>query len=363
MQTIAAEEVLERMRQGLEQTLIDVRSEYETAQGRLPNSCNLPILTQSERHSVGICYKERGQEAAIELGHQLVDPLRPERVAAWRSAIKLAQVPTGLVMCWRGGLRSQIACQWLAEAGVETERVMGGYKAIRKLLLEAMDAPRELILLGGMTGSGKTELLQLLSSSQVDLEAAAEHRGSAFGALGLGEQPAQASFENNLGWQLHRSGSFAVVEDESRMLGRLQIPENFFQKMSTAPLVMLEDSLDSRVNRIYREYVAEPLIRGIDPNRLHQSLAQSLSTLKRRLDRHFVGILQSLGRAFTEGNSLEYHAAWIAELLERYYDPRYRYALERGSRQVVFEGGAQACRDFIEKAMAQHKVSSCSSSV
>src|SRR5262249_43518466 len=148
-----------------------------------PSAINLPLLTDSERAAIGTHYKAHGQQAAIELGESLVSgDTRAARIDAWRTFV--AAHPTAMLYCWRGGLRSQIAQDWLREAGVAVPRVAGGYKALRRTCMVAIDefsASARLLVVGGRTGSGKTELLGAFANS-IDLERLANHRGSAFGA-------------------------------------------------------------------------------------------------------------------------------------------------------------------------------------
>ncbi|MBU2099360.1 MAG: tRNA 2-selenouridine(34) synthase MnmH, partial [Gammaproteobacteria bacterium] len=176
--------------------LIDSRAPVEFARGAFPSAVNLPLMTDDERERVGTCYKEQGQHAAIGLGHQLVNgAIKAQRVNAW---VNFAEHnPKGYLYCFRGGLRSQICQQWMRDAGCDYPRVIGGYKAMRRFLLEQLDRlcqTQPMLILAGHTGAAKTELLQKMPGA-VDLEAIANHRGSAFGKKPDG-QPSQIDFEN-----------------------------------------------------------------------------------------------------------------------------------------------------------------------
>lgn len=152
-----------------------------------------------------------------------------ERVNAW---IEFARAnPQGYLYCFRGGLRSQTVQRWLKEAGVDYPRVLGGYKAMRTFLLDTLhEAVTEcdIVVLGGMTGTGKTEVLTQLRNS-VDLEGIANHRGSSFGKRATG-QPAQIDFENRLAIDLLKKRAAGieqfVLEDESRLVGSCNVPWN-----------------------------------------------------------------------------------------------------------------------------------------
>jgi tRNA 2-selenouridine synthase len=163
--------------------MMDARAPVEFLKGSFPGVVNLPLMNDHERQRVGTCYKQHGQQAAVELGHQLVSgAIKTERVQAWADFARAH--PDGLLYCFRGGLRSQIVQQWLKdEAGIDYPRVGGGYKAMRTFLLDTMDqavAQCDFVLLGGMTGTGKTEVLTQLNNG-LDLEGYANHRGSSFG--------------------------------------------------------------------------------------------------------------------------------------------------------------------------------------
>ena len=173
-------------------SMMDVRAPIEFAQGAFPGVVNLPLMNDEERQKVGTCYKQRGQEAAITLGHSLVSgEIKNGRIAAWAAFAKVH--PHGVLYCFRGGLRSQITQQWLqSEAGIAYPRVIGGYKAMRTFLLETTQAAAQecdFTVLSGSTGTGKTELIAQLHHG-IDLEGHANHRGSSFGQRITG-QPTQ----------------------------------------------------------------------------------------------------------------------------------------------------------------------------
>jgi tRNA 2-selenouridine synthase len=229
--------------------LIDVRAPVEFAEGAIPNSVNLPLMNDEERHLVGICYKEHGQAAAIELGHQLVGgKVKDERIELWRDYIR--KNPATEVFCFRGGLRSQISCEWM---DMGKKPIPGGYKRLRNFFLSWInEAPlNNFIRLGGLTGSGKTTVLAKVRD-HIDIEKLANHRGSAFGPRGW--QPSQISFENLLALDLMKlSGKRIVVEDESAMLGRITIPQRIFQNMRASPLVILEVDPEERLQILFIE--------------------------------------------------------------------------------------------------------------
>ncbi len=186
--------------------LLDVRAPVEFNQGAFPNSVNIPLMDDDEREAVGIRYKEQGQDSAILLGSELVTAEKREnRTQKWKTFF--AQNPGGVLYCFRGGLRSKISQQWIADSLKDSDkpypRVDGGYKAMRTFLLESIERISKnipIIVLGGRTGSGKTRLLKQLRNS-IDLEGLANHRGSAFGPTAT-PQPTPINFENALAVQV-----------------------------------------------------------------------------------------------------------------------------------------------------------------
>jgi tRNA 2-selenouridine synthase len=228
---------------------VDVRSPSEHRQGHIPGAVSLPLLDDGERAQVGTVYRQEGRNAAVRLGLAITGP----RLADWGDRLtQLAEDGPLHLYCWRGGLRSG-SVGWLAATlGLEHCLLTGGYKSFRRWVLAEVARPRRLTLLGGSTGSGKTEVLQALcrrGEPVIDLEALANHRGSSFGGLGLGPQPSGEAFENALAWSLrHQDPSRPLwVEAESAQVGRCRIPADFWAQMKTAPLVLLERPLEERV--------------------------------------------------------------------------------------------------------------------
>jgi tRNA 2-selenouridine synthase len=321
--------------------LIDVRAPIEFQHGALPGAVNLPLMNDDERHRVGLCYKDQGQAAAIELGHQLVSgEVKDQRVRAW--VTRLQAYPHSRILCFRGGLRSQTSCQWVTEAGIPQQPLAGGYKRARQFLLSWLEeAPLpQLFRLGGLTGSGKTEVLRTLPH-YADIEELAHHRGSAFGNLGA--QPAQVTFENALAVKLLENPRHLIVEDESAVLGRIALPRRFFAHMRTAPIVILETSLEERVKNIYRDYVLTN-----DPSfflAAVQRISRQLGGVRAKQ------VTELLQAGFAAGAGIENHSPWISELLENYYDPLYRKDILRQGSKVLFRGDRSAVTQYFSEAL------------
>ena len=221
--------------------LIDVRAPIEFKEGALPYSINLPILLDDEREIVGKTYKDKGNQVAIDVGHSIVnEDKKDKRVNQWLDLIQ--KNPKAQLYCARGGLRSEIAQAWLKEAGCDIKTISGGFKALRNtclsILNDASNDDKKWMILSGRTGSAKTKLINILDNS-ICLEGLANHRGSAFGSFDT-PQPTPINFENTLACEyLQIADKTVYFEDESRTIGRLVIPENFYKKM-LPPLQLLK---------------------------------------------------------------------------------------------------------------------------
>lgn len=339
-------------------SLIDVRAPVEFAKGAFPKAVNLPVLNDDERAEVGVHYKAEGADAARTLGHKLVSgTIKEARVAAWISHIE-KRSDTQLY-CFRGGLRSKIACEWLRAEGVTIPRIEGGYKRLRGFLISRFDNLPPLTLLSGQTGSGKTRLLEYITRT-IDLEALANHRGSAFGGT-LQPQPSQIDFENALAIEFLKLGrdSEVVLEDEGRLIGRVHLPLPLQEKMKSAPIVVIKASLDERTENIFDEYItvqwqAYQDAYGSDAHRHFGSyLLTALDAVRKRLGgvnhRDIRAVMESALAAQEANNDLTLHRGWIRSMLSSYYDPMYSYQLSRKSTRIVFEGPAKDVINWYEQ--------------
>lgn len=324
--------------------LIDVRAPIEFEAGYFPQSVNLPIMSNEDRHLVGTRYKEQGQEAAIQLGHERVcGPIKEERVNAWLDFKKTH--PAALMYCFRGGLRSRTAQQWMKEAGVDIEIVPGGYKALRRFLMDTIEkevADRKFMVLAGRTGSGKTAVLKKFAGNFLDLEKHANHKGSSFGILG--PQPTQITFENRIAADFLKQdpNQITVVESESIMIGSVLVPRVLFDQMYSSPMIVLERPMEERVSHIVQEYVLE------SKNSL-QFMLDALGRIKKKLGGlHYELIRKQMLEAYEAplGDG-EAHRPWVENLLKHYYDQFYDRALKRNASLIVFKGNEQECLEFL----------------
>ena len=348
--------------------LLDVRAPVEFAEGAFPTAENHPLIDDEQRQRIGIEYKEAGQEQAIALGGELVSgSVKTERIARWTEFLQ--RHPDAVLYCFRGGKRSEISQRWLLEeTGICCPRVRGGYKAMRRFLLDQLEQNSRQcrpIVIGGRTGVGKTRLLERCAA-RIDLEALANHRGSAFGQH-VQPQPAQVDFENALAIALLKlvdaGNPFFVVEDESRNIGSRHVPPAFFARIETAPLVLLEASEEERVDITLQEYVHDALAefrvdygKGDAFKRWSDYLIGSVDRIRRRLggDRHAQvrTMLDAAIERHAVSGDTEGHRSWIAFLLREYYDGMYEYQLARKAERVIFRGERPAVLDFLRETYA-----------
>lgn len=339
-----------------ETPIIDVRAPVEFAQGAMPAAVNLPLMNDEERAAVGTCYKREGADAALALGHKLVaGDTRQQRIAAWLDACRDA--PNGYLCCARGGQRSHITQSWIKEHGIDYPLIVGGYKALRQAAIKATEelVRHPIILIGGCTGNGKTPLVRQQPQG-IDLEGLAHHRGSSFGRT-LNAQFSQATFENHLATALlqgaHEQDRVRwVLEDEGRMIGANHLPECLRDRMAQSPIAVVEDPFDLRIERLREEYFT----------RMHHDffaaygeelgwqeysayLHHGLFAIRRRLGlQRFAELTATLDVSLAEqrrSGSTEAHFAWLVPLLNEYYDPMYRYQLEKKADKIVFRGTSE----------------------
>lgn len=335
--------------------LLDVRAPIEYLRGAFPNATNLPLLTDSERAAVGTRYQEAGRDAAYALGTELVShETRQQRLQQW--AEFLHNNPGALLYCFRGGLRSQLVQQWLAERDIAVARIEGGYKALRTFLLDTLAATASnttLLIVAGKTGSAKTHLINELANS-VDLEGIANHRGSAFGRRVI-PQPSQIDFENRLAIEFLRltrgQAKTVFLEDESRAIGSLALPLALHDKMLESSIAVLEETFEFRVDTILNDYIVSNYreLAAASPATAAEEftdfLLSSLQRIRKRLGGENYAKINSLMLVALErqrsDNEFHLHREWIQLLLRDYYDPMYDYQLNKKLQRVVFRGTRQ----------------------
>ena len=346
--------------------LLDVRAPVEFEQGAFPNAVNIPLMTDEEREAVGIRYKEQGQDSAILLGAELVtEEGRNERKKAWADFFsKSTKTGGGVLYCFRGGLRSKISQQWVYDhTGIDQPRVTGGYKAMRRFLIDSIERISKeipVLILGGRTGSGKTRVLKQLDNS-IDLEGLANHRGSAFGPTAT-PQPTQINFENALAIEMLKKEAagckFFVIEDEARNVGSLGVPQALYDAMQSAPIVKMNVPQQDRNKISIEEYIVDTKdhfdsVYGEKEGalKLSEHLLNSLSKIQKRLGgerykeaQHQMEIATKL---YLEEGSLEGFIPVVNSLLVDYYDPMYDYQISKKQDRIVFEGSVKEVFEYI----------------
>ena len=334
--------------------MMDVRAPIEFDKGAFPKSQNIPILNDPQREAIGTCYKQEGQNAAIALGLELITPeLREQRLEQWQQFA--ITHPEGYLYCFRGGLRSRTTQSWLKDQGTDYPLIKGGYKAMRTYLLQQLEISTQqipLVILSGLTGTGKTRVLKK-THYHVDLEGLANHRGSAFGSDVNDFQPTQINWENQLSIAFlkhrhHLPQSGLLLEDEGNRIGRSIMPINLNHQMAQSPCIILERELEQRVAIIQQDYFSDswPLYQRQYQQAASENfsafLLGSLTRIKKRLggtryQKVHASFTLALEYLFATGKS-DLFAEGIQILLQEYYDPMYQYQLEKKQRKLLFRG-------------------------
>lgn len=298
---------------------LDTRTPKEYALDHLPSAISVPLLDNEQRAVVGTLYKQVSRDAAIEKGvtffsqnlpsiMQKVFPLRDKQL---------------VVYCWRGGMRSKIVASFLDALGYRTFQLQGGHKAYRTYVRESLQQfqlKQKVVVLYGLTGTGKTELIKALPNT-IDLEAFAMHRGSIFGGIGLSPNN-QKNFENLLLQRLEelKDTPYIIVEGESKRIGNVVIPSFFFKAMEAGVKIKIERLLSLRVAAIVKEYFKDPTM-ITDVQKITLSLTKLLSKQKK----------QEIVTLISAGD----YAKAVTILLQQYYDPLYQHTIDKMKYEFV----------------------------
>jgi tRNA 2-selenouridine synthase len=302
---------------------VDVRAPIEHHEAAIPGSVNLPLFTNEERKEIGTLYKQTGEEAARWRAMEIVAPKLPKLLSDIKKLKSSGTEP--VIHCWRGGMRSKSVASFLEYAGIPAVRLEGGYKAYREYVLEQIPLmiPEKAVVLHGMTGTGKTEILTMLANKGypvMDLEKMANHRGSIFGMIGMGEGHNQKTFDALLFDRLTelKGSAYFLMEAESKRIGRAAQPDELLEKKVDGVHFLIRSSVAKRVERIYDEYVLP--YKG--EAWFEDEVNEKISRLQKRIKKQ--DIAQSLQEAVDHQNYEE----MIELLLVHYYDPRYEHALK-----------------------------------
>ena len=286
--------------------------------GHIRNAINIPLLNNAERIVVGTDYKQKGRHEAIKSGFRLVGPRLLDIVS---EAEKVSNNNEMIVHCWRGGMRSANFCQFVGMAGIKTHQLKGGYKAYRHMVVESFKKPFQFAIIGGCTGSGKSEILRALAKQGeqiIDLEMLAHHKGSAFGGLMQPVQPTTEQFQNDLFEEFLKLdiNKLIWIEDESIGIGKIFLPNDLWQTMSNSPVVEIGLPKEERVKRLVNEYGSAD----------KEEFLQAMVRITKKLGgQHFKAAKEKL---------LEGDMNSTIDILLTYYDKAYLTGLERKKERI-----------------------------
>ena len=296
--------------------IVDVRSPKEYQLAHIPGAINIPLFNDAERAMVGTTYKHEGREKAITQGLELVGPKMAEFVAEGKRILHEHQAAYITMHCWRGGMRSKSMATLFNFAGIPTLTITGGYKVYRNAVQQSFANPLHLIVLGGKTGSAKTAILQALQQQGeqiIDLEKLANHKGSAFGQLGEDPQPSSEYFENLLFEKIQQLDSTKRIwiEDESHLIGKVFIPETFWEQMRNAQVIYCDFPIEERINYLVTTY----------GNFDHEGVIESVKRITKKLGgQHAKAALE----AYEAGDLKK-----ATEIVLVYYDKTYNFGLSK----------------------------------
>ncbi|MBA4239556.1 MAG: tRNA 2-selenouridine(34) synthase MnmH [Sphingobacteriaceae bacterium] len=317
--TVSALEVADFLNKSKHELIVDVRAPIEFFKGHVPYAINIPLFEDSERAEIGTLYKQQGKDTAVNRGLEIVSPKMTSFVNKVKALSKNKKV---FVYCFRGGMRSNSFAWLMNTSGLDAVIMKGGYKAFRNYVLDYFEQERKIILLGGKTGSGKTDILKKLNEQNlqiVDLEGIAHHKGSAFGAINEQKQNPQQVFEHQLYHQLSEldRSQYVILEDESQTIGFNKLPHSLWQQMKQAPIVKIEIPFELRVQKLVEDYTT------VDINALKAcvgKIAQQLGTLNTKL------CLQYLD---------DKNLSDVARLSLLYYDRAYEFNYKNKKQPII----------------------------
>jgi tRNA 2-selenouridine synthase len=321
--------------------VIDVRSpgEYET--GHIPAAINIPVFNNEERAIVGTTYTKIGTSEAIEKGQELA----AAKLDLYTDSLQhVAPQKKALMYCWRGGMRSREMARFYESGGFEIRVLQGGYKAYRTYIRQQFSRPADIRIVGGYTGTGKTEILtdlKKIGCQIIDLEDLANHKGSVFGHLGQKNQPTSQNFENELFeiWNNLDPDKPVWIEHESMNVGNIYLPDTLYQNILHGKLFFVKVSKERRVQRILKEYAGFPV----------EDLIYSLKRIERRIGPDVTLRLTDL--------LLKHQFEKVTDELLVYYDKTYQNAALKNQVNQILELDAVGLEsDEIATLLMEYKV-------
>lgn len=312
--------------------LVDVRSPGEFAKGHIRNAVNIPLFKDDERAIVGTLYKQQGKKDAIEKGLEIVGPKMLALTKVAETAAKDGKLG---VYCWRGGMRSNRMAWLFEQVGLECTVLESGYKAYRNFALDSF-SHLNLIVLAGQTGCGKTEILHALRDEGeqiLDLEGMANHKGSAFGGIGMKPQPTSQQFQNDLHAAVQKldTQKRIWIERESMTIGKTNLPQTLWENMNSSSLISIDVPQEFRIKRLVKDY--------------GKASKKELESSIRKLQQNLGGQNMKAALGFLEEGKL----SEVAALLLKYYDKGYKFNRKKYAEREPINVSLQT-NDAVENA-------------
>jgi tRNA 2-selenouridine synthase len=307
------------LKQSVGHVIIDVRAPIEFKKGHIANAINVPLFEDIERAEIGTLYKQQGKDIAVTRGLEIVSP---KLVPFVNQVKKLSSSKKIFVYCFRGGMRSNSFAWLMNTSGLDATILEGGYKNYRNHVLNYFEREKKIVVLGGMTGSGKTDLLKNIKHDNfqiIDLEALANHKGSAFGSINEEKQNPQQVFENNLFYALNLldEDKHILVEDESQSIGFNKIPRGFWLQMKKAPIIKLEVPFELRVQKLVQDYTTTNI--------------EALKICIKKIEQNLGTQNANLCLNYLDENNLRE----VARLTLKYYDKAYSFTYNKKTSQQI----------------------------
>ncbi len=317
--TSKALSIIQFLNNSSNELIIDVRAPIEFEKGHITNAINIPLFEDVERAEIGTLYKQQGKEIAVNRGLEIVSPKLVPFVNQVKSLTKNKKV---FIYCFRGGMRSNSFAWLMNTSGLDATILEGGYKNYRNHVLNYFEEKKKLVIIGGMTGSGKTDLLKKLDKLDfqiIDLEKLANHKGSAFGSINEEKQKPQQIFENNLFHQLSLldSEKIILIEDESQSIGYNKIPHALWLQMKKAPIIKLDIPFELRVLKLVQDYTTTNI--------------EALKICVKKIEQNLGTQNAILCLKYLNENNL----TDVARLTLKYYDKAYSYTYNKKNTQLI----------------------------
>lgn len=318
--------------------LVDARSPSEFEECHIPSSVNIPLFDDEQRKIIGTVYKQESIEKAKVLGLEFGSKILPN---IYKKILELKkQYKNVVIYCARGGMRSGAVCSLLNAIGANVWQLKEGYKGYRAVVNEELPIIHEkidYIVIHGLTGVGKTDILQRLEEKGfdvLDLENAANNRGSLLGDVGLGGKRSQKQFESLVYEKLRKRKTDNVfIEAESRRIGNIIMPEYIPNTMKKGRHILVESSLNVRAERIVSEYIKIPNSKT--------ELIENIKKIKRYMSGNVVDEILNMVEK-------EEYLEAAKELMIKYYDPMYKHTQDTYNYDLIVNSDRieDACKDI-----------------